>query len=140
MESGNNTPPQRNWRRLISLVLVVMLLVTTMGLLRGFGLSSFITLALARGYANGNGTYANSPGLPMVINTWGGPFTAGTDAAYLSILEGQTSALDAVEVGCSTCEANQCDGSVGYGGSPDENCEVSETLCLRAHNGTRLQS
>lgn len=55
---------------------------------------------------------------------WGGPFTAGTDAAYLSLLETQTSALDAVELGCSTCEANQCDGSVGYGGSPDENCEV----------------
>lgn len=64
MESGN-TPPHRNWRRLTSLVLVVLLV--TMGLLRGFGLSSLVTLALARG--NGNGTHNNSPGLPMVINT-----------------------------------------------------------------------
>lgn len=71
---------------------------------------------------------SNSPGLPMVINTWGGPFTAATDAAYLSLLDPGTSALDAVELGCATCEANQCDGSVGYGGSPDENCEVSYLL------------
>jgi hypothetical protein len=67
----------------------------------------------------------SSPGLPMVINTWGGAFTVATDAAYQAILEPDTSALDAVEVGCATCEAEQCDGSVGYGGSPDENCEVS---------------
>jgi N4-(beta-N-acetylglucosaminyl)-L-asparaginase len=28
--------------------------------------------------------------------------------------------LDAVEAGCSECEVEQCDGTVGYGGSPDE--------------------
>jgi len=67
----------------------------------------------------------NSPGLPMVINTWGGAFTAATDAAYTSLLDNSTSALDAVEIGCATCEREQCDGSVGYGGSPDENCEAS---------------
>lgn len=67
---------------------------------------------------------SNSPGLPMVINTWGGPFTAATDAAFESLQNPATSALDAVEIGGTTCEENQCDGSVGYGGSPDENCEV----------------
>lgn len=66
-----------------------------------------------------------SPGLPMVINTWGGPFTAATDAAYLALLNPTTSALDAVEVGCATCERNQCDTTVGYGGSPDEACETT---------------
>lgn len=66
----------------------------------------------------------------MVINTWAGVFTAATDAAYLSLLKPETSALDAVELGCSTCEANQCDGSVGYGGSPDENCEVRQQCHL----------
>ncbi len=55
----------------------------------------------------------------------GGPFTAATDAAFLSLLDPTTSALDAVEVGCATCEANQCDGTVGFGGSPDENCETT---------------
>lgn len=68
---------------------------------------------------------ASSPGFPFVINTWGGPFTAATDAAYLALLDPSKSALDAVEIGCTTCEANQCDGSVGYGGSPDENCETT---------------
>ncbi|KAF3357255.1 hypothetical protein VdG1_05913 [Verticillium dahliae VDG1] len=53
---------------------------------------------------------APSPGLPLAINTWGGPFVAATDAAYASLLQGGA-ALDAVETGCSVCEANQCDGS-----------------------------
>ncbi|EON96089.1 putative n -(beta-n-acetylglucosaminyl)-l-asparaginase protein [Phaeoacremonium minimum UCRPA7] len=80
-----------------------------------------------------------SPGLPMVINTWGGPFTAATDAAYQALISpDSTSALDAVEIGCSTCERNQCDGSVGYGGSPDEACET--TLDAMIMDGTTLKS
>lgn len=35
-------------------------------------------------------------------------------------LESGGSALDAVESGCAVCEKEQCDGTVGYGGSPDE--------------------
>lgn len=34
------------------------------------------------------------------------------------------SALDAIVAGCSTCERLQCDGTVGFGGSPDENGET----------------
>lgn len=30
------------------------------------------------------------------------------------------SAVDAVEKGCTQCEKEQCDGTVGFGGSPDE--------------------
>ncbi|UNI18032.1 N(4)-(beta-N-acetylglucosaminyl)-L-asparaginase [Purpureocillium takamizusanense] len=77
----------------------------------------------------------DSPGLPMVINTWGGPFTAATSAAFLTLQQrggvngvasgANASAVDAVEVGCATCERNQCDGTVGYGGSPDEACETT---------------
>ncbi|KAB5576135.1 asparaginase-domain-containing protein [Coniochaeta sp. 2T2.1] len=67
-----------------------------------------------------------SSGLPLVINTWGGPFTAATDAAYEALLSNEKiSALDAVEIGCKTCEREQCDGTIGYGGSPDENCETT---------------
>ncbi|KAK7924019.1 hypothetical protein PG985_006073 [Apiospora marii] len=74
-----------------------------------------------------------SPGLPMIINTWGGPFTVATDAAYESLLaassssdsSNKTAALDAVQRGCAACEAAQCDGSVGFGGSPDEACETT---------------
>jgi N4-(beta-N-acetylglucosaminyl)-L-asparaginase len=54
----------------------------------------------------------------FVVNTWGGPFTAATQSAYSTLENGGTS-LDAVESGCTTCEVNQCDGSVGYGNHPD---------------------
>lgn len=82
---------------------------------------------------------ASSPGLPFVINTWGGAFTAATDAAYLALHGSNgSSALDAVEIGCATCEKNQCDGSVGFGGSPDENCET--TLDAMIMEGTSMKS
>lgn len=35
------------------------------------------------------------------------------------------SALDGVEFGVSRCEDLQCDGSVGWGGSPDESGETT---------------
>ncbi|KEY69482.1 hypothetical protein S7711_02020 [Stachybotrys chartarum IBT 7711] len=81
---------------------------------------------------------APSPGFPMAINTWGGAFTAATDAAFLALARGNASALDAVEVGCTTCEENQCDGSVGFGGAPDENCET--TLDAMIMDGTTMKS
>ena len=58
----------------------------------------------------------------VVINTW--PFTAATDAAW-SALQSGGDALDAVVAGVSTCERDQCDGTVGFGGSPDEKGGVS---------------
>ncbi|RYO97152.1 hypothetical protein DL765_011321 [Monosporascus sp. GIB2] len=102
------------------------------------GFPSFLLLLPLWGSVVGKCHASNSPGLPMVINTWGGPFTAATDEAYLSLLKPGTSALDAVEIGCTTCEANQCDGSVGYGGSPDENCET--TLDAMIMDGTTMKS
>ncbi|KAF3764188.1 hypothetical protein M406DRAFT_339864 [Cryphonectria parasitica EP155] len=77
----------------------------------------------------------------MVINTWGGPFTAATDAAFEALTvtpHNNTSALDAVQIGCATCEKKQCDGSVGFGGSPDENCET--TLDALIMDGTTLNT
>ncbi|ROT41822.1 asparaginase [Sodiomyces alkalinus F11] len=79
-----------------------------------------------------------SPGWPMVINTWGGPFVNATDAAYEALLRRDVSALDAVEIGCTVCEENQCDGSVGFGGSPDENCET--TLDAMIMDGVTMKS
>ncbi|RYP43811.1 hypothetical protein DL768_009672 [Monosporascus sp. mg162] len=102
------------------------------------GFPSFLLLLPLLGSVLGEYHASNSPGLPMVINTWGGPFTAATDEAYRSLLKPGTSALDAVEIGCTTCEANQCDGSVGYGGSPDENCET--TLDAMIMDGTTMKS
>ena len=82
--------------------------------------------------------------IPMVINTW--KFTNSTSTAYQILINNQTESqtdssllnlvsssssssgnrrLDAIEKGCSMCEINQCDGSVGYGGDPDTNGEVT---------------
>lgn len=81
----------------------------------------------------------SSPGLPMVINTWGGPFVDATDAAFEALARSSpVSPLDAVEIGCSVCEANQCDGSVGYGGAPDERCET--TLDAMIMDGVTMKS
>lgn len=79
-----------------------------------------------------------STDFPIIVNTWGGDFTTATDAAFLALTRDGVSALDAVEIGCTTCERNQCDGSVGYGGSPDENCET--TLDALIMDGTTMNS
>lgn len=118
---SNEAPSLLRLRYLIPLILFLISIMAFFREIRLTSLLLWLSTSIVGRCANDTG---NSPGLPMVINTWGGPFTAATDAAYLSLLKPETSALDAVELGCSTCEANQCDGSVGFGGSPDENCEV----------------
>jgi len=59
---------------------------------------------------------------PVVITTWG--FRNATESAW-KVLQNNGSALDAIEQGCMTCERLQCDHTVGYGGSPDENGETT---------------
>ncbi|KAI1632909.1 asparaginase-domain-containing protein [Biscogniauxia mediterranea] len=128
----------RSWYAIsLSLLLITMILSRQFGLSFGSLFFSIISLP-SSALSQSNDSLGNSPGLPMVINTWGGDFTAATDAAYLSLVRSQASALDAVEIGCATCEANQCDGSVGYGGSPDENCET--TLDAMIMDGTTMKS
>ncbi|XP_063380427.1 N(4)-(Beta-N-acetylglucosaminyl)-L-asparaginase-like [Cydia fagiglandana] len=60
--------------------------------------------------------------IPIVITTWN--FKNSTIKAWEVLKTGGT-ALDAVEQGASVCEAQQCDGTVGYGGSPDEDGETT---------------
>ncbi|XP_008324829.1 N(4)-(beta-N-acetylglucosaminyl)-L-asparaginase [Cynoglossus semilaevis] len=72
--------------------------------------------------------------LPLVINTW--PFINASAVAW-QVLQSGGSVLDAVEQGCTRCEAEQCDGSVGYGGSPDEKGET--TLDAMIMNGDTLE-
>ncbi|XP_078071229.1 N(4)-(beta-N-acetylglucosaminyl)-L-asparaginase [Mustelus asterias] len=72
--------------------------------------------------------------LPLVINTW--PFKQATQRAWDTLQSGG-SALDAVEKGCSQCEVDQCDGTVGYGGSPDERGET--TLDAMIMNGDTME-
>ncbi|XP_060554336.1 N(4)-(Beta-N-acetylglucosaminyl)-L-asparaginase-like [Ruditapes philippinarum] len=66
--------------------------------------------------------YLSSP-LPVVVNTW--PFTNATLAAWNTITSTNKTAVDAVEAGCSECESQRCDGTVGWGGDPDENGETT---------------
>ncbi|XP_076029983.1 N(4)-(Beta-N-acetylglucosaminyl)-L-asparaginase-like isoform X2 [Oratosquilla oratoria] len=63
--------------------------------------------------------------LPMVINTWGAEFSKANVDAWDTLYIKKKSVLDAVEVGCSKCEELQCDGTVGFGGDPDENGETT---------------
>uniref|UniRef100_A0A336MN77 N(4)-(beta-N-acetylglucosaminyl)-L-asparaginase n=1 Tax=Culicoides sonorensis TaxID=179676 RepID=A0A336MN77_CULSO len=65
----------------------------------------------------------NSQTLPLVINTWG--FTDATREAWDAVYQRNLSSIDSVVLGCSVCEREQCDGTVGYGGSPDENGETT---------------
>ncbi|CAI7838854.1 unnamed protein product [Closterium sp. NIES-53] len=58
----------------------------------------------------------------MVVNVW--PFLEANCRAWEVLTRGG-SALDAVVEGCNVCEVLQCDGSVGYGGSPDEKGETT---------------
>ncbi|CAG2229804.1 AGA [Mytilus edulis] len=69
--------------------------------------------------------------LPVVINTW--PFTNATAAAWNTLVNKKGSIYDALVDGCSVCEIERCDGSVGPGGSPDENGET--TLDAMVMNG-----
>ncbi|XP_070264229.1 N(4)-(beta-N-acetylglucosaminyl)-L-asparaginase [Myotis yumanensis] len=71
--------------------------------------------------------------LPLVLNTW--PFRNATEAAWRVLMCGG-SALDAVETGCAVCEREQCDGTVGFGGSPDEFGET--TLDAMIMDGTTM--
>ncbi|KAM6149396.1 N(4)-(beta-N-acetylglucosaminyl)-L-asparaginase [Erethizon dorsatum] len=71
--------------------------------------------------------------LPLVVNTW--PFKNATEAAWWTLASGG-STLDAVENGCAVCEQEQCDGSVGFGGSPDELGET--TLDAMIMDGTTM--
>ncbi|KAM8711093.1 hypothetical protein ACLKA7_000256 [Drosophila subpalustris] len=59
--------------------------------------------------------------LPMVINTWN--FTQANALAWRILKQsegGLRQTRNAVVEGCTKCEQLQCDGTVGYGGSPDE--------------------
>jgi N4-(beta-N-acetylglucosaminyl)-L-asparaginase len=70
---------------------------------------------------------------PLVVSTW--PFLDAVRAAWRSVDTG-SSAIDAVVDGCSACEELRCDGTVGPGGSPDENGET--TIDALVMNGVTM--
>ncbi|XP_060532214.1 N(4)-(Beta-N-acetylglucosaminyl)-L-asparaginase-like [Cylas formicarius] len=63
-----------------------------------------------------------SADIPLVINTWN--FEDATRNAWLTLQDAHN-AIDALEQGCRTCQNLQCDFTVGFGGSPDENGETT---------------
>ncbi|XP_016473606.2 putative isoaspartyl peptidase/L-asparaginase 3 [Nicotiana tabacum] len=71
---------------------------------------------------------------PVVISTW--PFLEAVRAAWRAVDSG-FSAVDAVVEGCSACEKLRCDGTVGPGGSPDENGET--TIDAMVMNGVTME-
>mmetsp|Transcript_3634 Transcript_3634/g.9126 ORF Transcript_3634/g.9126 Transcript_3634/m.9126 type:complete len:370 (-) Transcript_3634:68-1177(-) len=72
-----------------------------------------------------------------IVNTW--PFTIATAEAW-RVLQGDNAQdiLTAVEKGVSACENAQCDGTVGYGGSPDE--QGKTTLDAMIMNGDTMEA
>ncbi|CAK7357252.1 unnamed protein product [Dovyalis caffra] len=71
---------------------------------------------------------------PLVVSTW--PFKEAVRAAWRAV-DGGLSAVDAVVEGCSACEELRCDGTVGPGGSPDENGET--TIDAMIMNGVTME-
>uniref|UniRef100_A0AAV1TXX0 Aspartylglucosaminidase n=1 Tax=Peronospora matthiolae TaxID=2874970 RepID=A0AAV1TXX0_9STRA len=67
----------------------------------------------------------NSQHADVVINTW--PFVNATRAGFEALQRPgrRAHALDAITEGCNRCEVDQCDFTVGYGGSPDSNGETT---------------
>lgn len=64
----------------------------------------------------------NSGQYPLIVSTW--PFLEAVRAAWTAVDSG-FSAVDAVVEGCSACEELRCDGTVGPGGSPNEDGETT---------------
>jgi N4-(beta-N-acetylglucosaminyl)-L-asparaginase len=65
---------------------------------------------------------SSSSSTPIVINTWS--FNLPCEYAW-QVLNTTNDCVEAVVNGCSKCEELQCDGTVGYGGSPDETGETT---------------
>uniref|UniRef100_A0A8R1XT07 N(4)-(beta-N-acetylglucosaminyl)-L-asparaginase n=1 Tax=Onchocerca volvulus TaxID=6282 RepID=A0A8R1XT07_ONCVO len=62
--------------------------------------------------------------VPLVITTWGSDdFQAATAKAFLTLTKTRDRMESLVE-GLTECERLQCDGTVGFGGSPDETGET----------------
>nr|BAK03507.1 predicted protein [Hordeum vulgare subsp. vulgare] len=84
---------------------------------------------------DGGGAEEGGGVFPVVVSTW--PFREAVRAAWDVVKAGGAggSAVDAVVAGCSACEELRCDGTVGPGGSPDEDGET--TLDALIMNGVK---
>ena len=78
-------------------------------------------------------TRNNTKSAPIIISTWNSGVAA--NKAALQVLQNKGTALDAVEAGVKTAEANPDDASVGYGGYPDREGYVSLDASIMDWNG-----
>ena len=76
--------------------------------------------------------YPEKTGFPMVISTWE---NLEANKAAMAVIEKNGSAVDAVEAGVRIPEADPNDPSVGYGGRPDRNGNVTLDACIMDSNG-----
>ncbi|CAN5919253.1 hypothetical protein BH24BAC1_BH24BAC1_31240 [soil metagenome] len=74
------------------------------------------------------GTEGGRAGKPIVVSTWNHGLPA--NAAAWKILGANGRALDAVEAGVKTAEADPKVDSVGYGGLPDRDGRVTLDACI----------
>lgn len=77
-------------------------------------------------------SFISKPVRPVVIATWNTPLAVETAAV---ILKKGGSALDAVEQGCRVEEANEKGKSVGKGGLPDRDGNVTLDACIMDEKG-----
>ncbi|KAJ1525931.1 hypothetical protein ONE63_009119 [Megalurothrips usitatus] len=93
-------------------------------LLLALAVGALVAAALAAPpQSSSSGTVIRAPASPVVITTW--DYQQAVARAWKVLDEEGRSAVDAVEEGCSLCEAMQCRGTVGFGGSPDEAGETT---------------
>jgi N4-(beta-N-acetylglucosaminyl)-L-asparaginase len=90
-----------------------------------------IPLLFKKGVA-GSSMSISTGSVPLVIATWDN--LKATEAAMQQIINGKT-ALDAVEAGARIPEADPEDTSVGYGGLPDRDGNVTLDACIMDHQG-----
>lgn len=82
--------------------------------------------------SNQTETISTKPNKPLIISTWNNKIA--NQAAWDKIKSGGNS-LDAVEAGARVPEADVNDQSVGYGGRPDRDGNVTLDACIMDSNG-----
>lgn len=82
--------------------------------------------------SNNQSTFNNYENFPIVISTWNVP-NATIKAG--EVLEQGSTSIDAIERGCMVEEADITNQSVGNGGRPDSNGDVTLDACIMDKNG-----
>ena len=98
----------------------------------GLGLGNSLTSCLENSSSESIDDTTLGASLPLVIATW--DVQDATEEAW-KILQNGGTALDAVEQGCRKEEANEEGQSVGKGGLPDQDGNVTLDACIMNQNG-----